>query len=235
VPGSLDDEERRQLQAEIDAYVAREVYGLTRDEVDYVLDTFPIVEKRDRKELGEYRTKRLVLEAFDALAAPGEALDASTLPAVVPALDPAQEVAVCVWALLHASKGSIPRTELARAFVLRSQPSLLKRFAPKELEGTAITWASLVSNRSVKAGALADAVATLASRDGIRMTTDASGQSLIAASAHTPPEAQIDEWFRFEARLALRVLAALPAAQAQDVDAAIPDADRVVLRSAGVA
>jgi hypothetical protein len=67
-PGSLDDDERRQLQAEIGAYVAREVYVLTRDEIDYVLDTLPIVEKRDRKEFGEYRTKRLILEAFGGLA-----------------------------------------------------------------------------------------------------------------------------------------------------------------------
>ncbi len=67
VPGSTNKEERREIQAEIDAYVARNVYGMTRDELAYVLDMFPIVEKRDTKEFGEYLTKRIVLEAFDAL------------------------------------------------------------------------------------------------------------------------------------------------------------------------
>ena len=64
-PGVTSDEERKTLRSEIDAYVARDVYGLTRDELAYVLDTFPIVEKRDIKVFGEYRTKRMILKAFD--------------------------------------------------------------------------------------------------------------------------------------------------------------------------
>ena len=67
VPGAVDIQERAHLQAEIDAFVARDVYGLTRDEIGYILDTFPIVRKHDVKEFGEYRTKRLVLGAFDKL------------------------------------------------------------------------------------------------------------------------------------------------------------------------
>jgi hypothetical protein len=46
----------------------RELFGLTRGELAYVLDTFPIVEKRDRKAHGEYRTKRITLEFYDAMA-----------------------------------------------------------------------------------------------------------------------------------------------------------------------
>lgn len=68
VPGSLDDAERDALRAEVDAIVAREVYGLTRDELAYILDTFPIIAKRDTKEFGELRTKRLILEAYDSFA-----------------------------------------------------------------------------------------------------------------------------------------------------------------------
>jgi len=34
-----------------------------------VLETFPIVKKNDEKKHGEYRTKRLILERDDALAA----------------------------------------------------------------------------------------------------------------------------------------------------------------------
>jgi hypothetical protein len=232
-PSALTDEESRAVaRSKIDAIVAREVFGITRQELSDVLETFPVLKKRDVKTYGEYRTKRLILDAFDAIAA----REALVLPAFPPTVDPAQEAGVYVWALLHAAEGSIPRTELARAFVLRSHPSLLKRLAPPELQATAGTWGERVSDRKVKDGALAEALATLANRDGIKLTTDASGQSLVAASAHTPPEAQIDEWYRFEARLALRVLAALPAVSAQEVDSVVPDdADRVAIRSAGIA
>ena len=67
VPGVTDDYERGRLRSEIDAYVAREMYGLTRDEVDYILETFPIVKRRDSREHGAYRTKLMVLSAYDEL------------------------------------------------------------------------------------------------------------------------------------------------------------------------
>lgn len=68
MPGVVDDEMRRRLIAEIEAIVARELFGLTGEELDYVMETFPIVKERDIKEFGEYHTKRLVLAAYDALA-----------------------------------------------------------------------------------------------------------------------------------------------------------------------
>ncbi len=68
VPGITDAVERRHIQAEIDAYVGRNLYGLTRDELAYVLDTFPTVEKRDIKAFGEYRTKQLILASFNRLS-----------------------------------------------------------------------------------------------------------------------------------------------------------------------
>ena len=44
-------------------------YGIERDDVDYVLNTFPIVRRREEQRLGEYRTKRLILERYDAMVA----------------------------------------------------------------------------------------------------------------------------------------------------------------------
>jgi hypothetical protein len=44
------------------------LYGLTREELAYILDTFPIVRRKDEAQFGEYRTKRLILENYDALA-----------------------------------------------------------------------------------------------------------------------------------------------------------------------
>ena len=44
------------------------LYGLSRDDTAYVMDTFPIVRKNDEKAHGEYRTKRLILEIYDEIA-----------------------------------------------------------------------------------------------------------------------------------------------------------------------
>ena len=55
------------------------MYGLTRDELRYILDptdvmgddypseTFRVLKDREEREFGEYRTRRLVLEAWDKL------------------------------------------------------------------------------------------------------------------------------------------------------------------------
>lgn len=59
-----DDLRRAHLRAELDACFFH-LYGLTRDEVDYVMDTFPIVCRKDEAAQGEIRTKRLILAAYD--------------------------------------------------------------------------------------------------------------------------------------------------------------------------
>ena len=38
-----------------------------RDAVDYIMDTFPIVRRKDENRYGEYRTKRLILDIYDAM------------------------------------------------------------------------------------------------------------------------------------------------------------------------
>jgi hypothetical protein len=60
----------------MNAYCAR-LYGLTRDELRYILDpkevlgedfpgeTFRVLKEKEVKQFGEYRTRRLVLEAWD--------------------------------------------------------------------------------------------------------------------------------------------------------------------------
>ena len=57
---------RARLRADLDAAVFRE-FGMERAEIVYILDTFPIVRRKDEARFGEYRTKRLILESFDRL------------------------------------------------------------------------------------------------------------------------------------------------------------------------
>jgi hypothetical protein len=77
-PFRFTPERRALLRAELDAYYAH-LYGLTRDELRYILDpadlmgpdypseTFRVLKNNEIRQFGEYRTQRLVLEAWDRL------------------------------------------------------------------------------------------------------------------------------------------------------------------------
>ena len=45
------------------------LYGLSRDDAEYVLDTFPIVRREDEAACGTYRTRDMTLAYMNALAA----------------------------------------------------------------------------------------------------------------------------------------------------------------------
>ena len=67
-PFRWDPERRAQIRAELDAAFFL-LYGLTRSQVEFVLGTFPVLQKNEEQAFGEYRTARLVLAAYDALVA----------------------------------------------------------------------------------------------------------------------------------------------------------------------
>ncbi len=69
-PSAGDPDRRALLQAELDAFFFH-LYGVTRDDTAYVLDTFNVTRDNDVKEYGRYRTKDLVLAAYDRMAAAG--------------------------------------------------------------------------------------------------------------------------------------------------------------------
>ena len=63
-----NEEERRHLRARLDALYFH-LYGLSRDDAAYILDTFPIVRRHDEAAFGHYRTKEMVLAYYNALDA----------------------------------------------------------------------------------------------------------------------------------------------------------------------
>jgi hypothetical protein len=77
-PFAWDEDRRALLRAELDAFYAKK-YGLSRDELRYVLDpadvlgpdypseTFRVLKKNEIAKYGEYRTARLVLQAWDRM------------------------------------------------------------------------------------------------------------------------------------------------------------------------
>ncbi len=70
-PFIWDPERRFQLRCEIDAAFFH-LYGISRDDASYILDTFSVLARSQENEHGEYRTKLVVLETYDALAAASE-------------------------------------------------------------------------------------------------------------------------------------------------------------------
>lgn len=67
-PFAWDEEERRQLRARLDALYFL-LYGLSRDDAGYVIDTFPTVRRDDEQAFGYYRRKEMILAYMNALAA----------------------------------------------------------------------------------------------------------------------------------------------------------------------
>jgi hypothetical protein len=66
-PFRWDDDRRALLRAELDAAFFH-LYELTREETEHILETFPIVRSNEENAFGEYRSRRLILAAYDAMA-----------------------------------------------------------------------------------------------------------------------------------------------------------------------
>ncbi|MBA2286378.1 MAG: N-6 DNA methylase, partial [Ktedonobacteraceae bacterium] len=74
-PFRWDEERRFLLRCELDAAYFH-LYGIERDDVDYIMDTFPIVKRGEEKLYGEYRTKRVILEIYDEMQRASESGEA---------------------------------------------------------------------------------------------------------------------------------------------------------------
>jgi hypothetical protein len=66
-PFEWEPTRRALIRAELDA-ACFHLYGIARDDIGFILDTFPVIRDRDVAEHGEYRTRRVVLEVYDAMA-----------------------------------------------------------------------------------------------------------------------------------------------------------------------
>lgn len=77
-PFIWDEERRMELQSDLDAFFAK-LYGLNRNELEFILDpstelgedypseTFRVMKNYEIEKFGEYRTRRLVLEAWERM------------------------------------------------------------------------------------------------------------------------------------------------------------------------
>lgn len=153
--GSLfpwDDHRRAILRAELDAKILT-LYGLTRDQLRYILDpndvfgsdypseTFRVLKNNDIAKYGEYRTAKLVLQAYDQLAAgmlttevvrlDKDKLEIRTSERLAdgawarPRTDQRGETGAVLVALLKALSAPTPSRNVRLASILALEPRLL--------------------------------------------------------------------------------------------------------------
>jgi len=130
-PFAFDPDRRAQLRAELDAYYGR-LYGLTRDDLRYILDpadvmgpdypseTFRVLKNNDIKTYGEYRTQRLVLEAWDELEA-APSIQARTVSVAYPGTD-ADKVLCSVALQVVRRMGGVNATDLMHVLLFTTHP-----------------------------------------------------------------------------------------------------------------
>jgi len=67
-PFKWEEERRLKLRCELDAIYLL-LYGVSREDADYILETFPVVKKRENQKYGEYRSRNLILKYLDEYSA----------------------------------------------------------------------------------------------------------------------------------------------------------------------
>lgn len=67
-PYAWDPDRRFHLRCQLDAAFFH-IYRLSRADTDYFLGTFPIIRKNEERDHGEFRTRRVVLEEYERMAA----------------------------------------------------------------------------------------------------------------------------------------------------------------------
>lgn len=183
-PFAWDEERRAQLRAELDAWYAL-AYGLTRDELRYVLDpkdimgvdypseTFRVLQKNEIAKYGEYRTQRLVLAAYDAQAAAAPDMASLADGHWQGAINDELDVRLLLAAIVKRMRQPRPLREVKFAFLYAAQPHLLM---PHLTSVAAAEWRRLVG----EAAAL-PVSASVPSFSASRLVLFASAQAQLAA------------------------------------------------------
>lgn len=230
-------ERRAQLRAELDAYFAR-LYGLTRDELRYILEpadllgenypsvTFHALKNREKREFGEYRTQRLVLAAWDALAAGDVQLqtNASALSpkyseqGVIRNVDEA-DFAGLIVAMVQASADGISVDELQDVVAHASMASdYLEPVDSNRLN--ALTEAIPVLGRSFALGLVSPFVQRLEAVGALQRNRVGAASLFVIGASAIPPDVTCRTEHAEMAQLMLKLEGLRKSAQEKDAGAA---------------
>jgi hypothetical protein len=239
-PFRWDEERRFQLRCELDAAFFH-LYGLNRDDTAYILDTFPIVKRKDEEKSGTYRTKENTLALYDALAecqrtgqafvsplnpAPasltaahpwnweGKPLKLPTTPRT-PLPEVWQYVVTVMTELLWQAGGSLPWRILRTATDLLSDRKRLAQLGELHVGQVALDWLKL-NGDSFDATHRWDQLSGFCTAGKIRVVrrNDELVVELLSADGHV-----YFPHVRFDARLALTVARNQPATKPTPAEA----------------
>lgn len=170
-PFVWDEDRRAQLRADLDGWYAR-AYGLSRDELRYVLDpkevmgedypseTFRVLQKNEIAKYGEFRTARLVLAAYDQLANAAPDLSAVADGAWDHRIDAAIDVRHIFAAIMKKTVGPVSPLDVRLAALFAAKPHLLMHYLSSDQQ---IQWRRLVGNQADLQASPAVAVLSAAS------------------------------------------------------------------------
>lgn len=250
-PFRWDPARRTLLRAELDAWYAR-AYGLTRDELRYVLDpadvlgpdypseTFRVLKNNEEREFGEYRTRRLVLEAWDALAegrpmqsalsAPSSQVHrVETIATLQPATTPEVARALVALAMVRGSSEPLSVIDLARAFAFRLKPESVIAALPSDLASDFAAWAPVAGSNPPTTQTLEELVRDLIDRQALRWHPVKGAPRAVVATSHAPEWDALDPWYRQEAQLLLRVVRTLSPDTRAQLDSMATPIDRAYM------
>lgn len=254
-PFAWNEDRRAVLRAELDAWYAR-AYGLTRDDLRYILDpadlmgedypseTFRVLKNNEMKKFGEYRTRRLVLEAWDRLETSARTSATPTTSSPRPAAIDPSSLADGAWAassgsadaataqlaaLIKALPGPTPITHIRLAALFALEP----RYLTRRLSGSErATWLRLVGSAAhLPAGGNITSFAPRINANWQRAVTQLRGMGAILEDTATrtwAPGSPVHEFFTEawpdgRAAFVLRILGSLNLA---DVTSGLPVEDR---------
>jgi hypothetical protein len=229
-PYRWDETRRALLRSELDAWYAR-AYGLTRDELRYILDpadvhgpdfpgeTFRVLKEKETAKFGEYRTRRLVLEAWDRLAS---VQPVTVTPAVLGILDlplpkipaskrlpmdtPNKYVAQFIFSTLKLNAGQMDARLIAEAFSLVSSRKLCEDLAKIQFDRLGRDWIKTF-NENTRPELFREILCELYDKDMIGLADrDNKPMAWIKMSDPVPP----NEWVELDAILSARLVANVP-------------------------
>lgn len=243
-PFRWDDERRFLLRCELDAAFFH-LYGLNRDDSAYILDTFPIVKRKDEAKFGDYRTKLVILKIYDAMKSamdsgqpyqtllnpppadprcchPPKAVVAKLeLPtgARQPAPNPQVYLLQLTILLLHRNQGTLPLDRMLDACALVSLPDMLVEHAAIEFGDVAKRWRSRFRDK-IQPELFLPMLRDLIDRNVIRLKREGNGTLVVLTDVSAVPKnAEVE----FDAGLALGVVNAMAMPELEALPEIVPD------------